>query len=515
MRRNQREGMSPFAIGLIVLVAAIAITYLGFTKSIPFRHHYEIHAVFRTANNVKKNSPVRIAGVNVGKVTSVEHLASDHNAARVTMRIDKKGLPIHKDATVQVRPRIFLEGNFFVDLRPGSPSAPAMGDGDTIPVNQTSSPVQIDQILGVLQTDTRKDLRTVLDELSRGLSGQGGAGFNRSIPYWKDAYERGAIVSDASLGILRHDLSGYIKNAGATAEALDRNDVQLKSLITDFNTTAHAFAARDDDLSAAIGELPRTLRAGEPALDALNASFPPLRRFIRDFRPGVRSSGPALDASIPFAQQLRLAVQPSELRGLVHDLRPTVPALTHLQRSTIPLYEQVRAASSCQNEVILPWTHDKIDDPAFPTDRSVYQESTKPLGGLAGESRSGDANGQWFRVLVSPGNYAYPLGTDNVFLTGSPIQGVNPPPPAQRYPRPYKPDVPCETQQAPDLHSDPLAAPTGHKVNLASPVVQAGVNKATAKAVTWLRQTLKREGGSAARMKVSSTPLKSLAGLGK
>jgi phospholipid/cholesterol/gamma-HCH transport system substrate-binding protein len=515
MRRNHRPGPSPFTIGALVLVGVVAATYLGFTKSIPFRHHYEIHAVFRTANNVKPNSPVRIAGVNVGKVTSVDRLPSDRNAARVTMRIDKKGLPIHKDATLQVRPRIFLEGNFFVDLHPGSPSAPTIGDGDTLPVNQTSAPVQIDQILGTLQTDTRKDLRTLLDQLSSGLSGQGGAGFNRSIPYWKDAYERGAIASDATLGRLEHDLSGYIKNAGATAEALDRNDVQLKSLITDFNTTARAFAINDTDLSNAIAELPRTLRAGEPALASLNAAFPPLRRFIKDFRPGVRSSGPALEASIPFAQQLRLAVQPSELRGLVHDLRPTVPALTHLQRSTLPLYEQVRAASSCQNEVILPWTHDKIEDDAFPTDRKVFEESTKPLGGLAGESRSGDANGQWFRVLVAPANYAYPLGTDNFFLTGSPLQGVNPAPPAQRYPRPYRPDVPCETQQAPDLHSNPLAAPKGYKANLDSPQVKAGVSAATAKAVTWLRGALKREGGSASKIKVSGTPLKSLAGIGK
>jgi phospholipid/cholesterol/gamma-HCH transport system substrate-binding protein len=514
MRRNHKTGLSPFTVGALVLVGLVVATYLGFTKSIPFRHHYEIHAVFRTANNVKPNSPVRIAGVNVGKVTAVKRIASDRNAADVTMRIDKKGMPIHKDATLQVRPRIFLEGNFFVDLHPGSPSAPALGDGDTIPVNQTSAPVQIDQILGALQTDTRKDLRRLLDELSTGLGGQGGAGFNRSIPYWRNAYERGAIASDATLGLLEHDLSGYIKNAGATSEALDRNDVQLKSLITDFNTTARAFAARSNDLSAAIAELPRTLRAGRPALASLNAAFPPLRRFIRDFRPGVRSSGPALEASIPFAQQLRLAVQPSELRGLVADLRPTVPALTRLQKATLPLYEQVRAASSCQNSVILPWSHDQIHDSDFPTDRKVFEESTKPLGGLAGESRSGDANGQWFRVLVAPANYAYPLGS-NFFLTGEPLKGVNPPPPANRYPRPYKPDVPCETQQAPDLRSNPLDPPTPTKINLNSPQVKAGVADATAKAVTWLRKTLAREGGSAAKLKVSSTPLTSLAGLGK
>jgi ABC-type transporter Mla subunit MlaD len=88
MRRRRSSGPSNFTIGAVVLIAAVILTYLGFTKSIPFRHHYEIHAVFRTANNIKPNSFVRIAGVNVGKVTAVDRLPSDKNAARVTMRID-------------------------------------------------------------------------------------------------------------------------------------------------------------------------------------------------------------------------------------------------------------------------------------------------------------------------------------------------------------------------------------------------------------------------------------------
>jgi len=49
----------------------------------------------------------------------------------------------------------------------------------------------------------------------------------------------------------------------------------------------------------------------------------------------------------------------------------------------IELYEQVRAAASCQNEQILPWTKDTIEDPVFPAVGPVYVESTKPLSGLA------------------------------------------------------------------------------------------------------------------------------------
>ena len=98
-------------------------TYLGFTKDIPFTHDFRVKAVFTQANSIRKNSPVRIAGVNVGKVKKIEREPGT-TAAIVTMEIQDKGLPIHTDATMKIRPRIFLEGNFFVDVKPGTPSAP-------------------------------------------------------------------------------------------------------------------------------------------------------------------------------------------------------------------------------------------------------------------------------------------------------------------------------------------------------------------------------------------------------
>ena len=505
MRRNQRREMSNFKAGALALVIIVIGTYLGFTKSIPFRHHYTIKAVFASANNIKPNSPVRIAGINVGKVTDVEPVHPGEQASVVSMRIDNKGLPIHKDATLYIRPRIFLEGNFFVDLHPGSPSQPTVSDGDTLPINQGHAPVQLDQILTSLQTNTRSDLKKLLKGLGKGLAGQGGAGFNRSIHYWAQAYKGSAIVNDATLGLFEHDLSNYIKNAGTTAAALDRNPAALKNLITDFNTTAAALAAKDRALGQAIHELPRTLHAGLPALSALNASFPPLRRFIKDFRPAVRSSGPALKASTPFITQARLLVRNSELRGLVHDLKPAVPPLTSLNQVSVPLYDQVRPAASCNNEVIIPWSHDKISDATFPTNLQVYQEATKPLGGLAGESRSGDANGQWFRVLLSGGNYAYPMGTNGFFLTTAPIEGVNPPIPADYPYLPLKPDVPCETQQSPDLRTVPGPAPAGRRANLGTPALQAAYAKIQAKAVSWLQGVVKHQ-GDLGKLRVSSVP---------
>ena len=60
---------------------------------------------------------------------------------------------------MKIRPRIFLEGNFFVDVTPGTPSAPTIDDGDTIPITQTATPVQLDQVLSALQSDTRTSLQ--------------------------------------------------------------------------------------------------------------------------------------------------------------------------------------------------------------------------------------------------------------------------------------------------------------------------------------------------------------------
>ena len=82
MPRKDRDGASAFAVGLIVLVVVVVVTYFGFTKHIPFTHGFRVKAVFQSANSIRPNSPVRIAGVNVGKVTSIERHAGHRRGDR-------------------------------------------------------------------------------------------------------------------------------------------------------------------------------------------------------------------------------------------------------------------------------------------------------------------------------------------------------------------------------------------------------------------------------------------------
>ena len=133
-KKRRRKGMSLFAAGAIGIVAIVVFSYAAYTKfANPFANQYTVHAIFSNANGLQADSLVRIAGVNVGKVTGVSTepgcktattTATACNTADVTMEIDGNGLPIHRDATFAIRPRIFLEGNFFVDVSPGTPNAP-------------------------------------------------------------------------------------------------------------------------------------------------------------------------------------------------------------------------------------------------------------------------------------------------------------------------------------------------------------------------------------------------------
>jgi phospholipid/cholesterol/gamma-HCH transport system substrate-binding protein len=132
-RRGPR-GLSRTAVGAIAVALILIGTYLAFTKELPFTGAgYEAKAVFENAATLRETAPVRIAGVNVGEVTAVE---PNGNATEVTFTVDDEGLPLHTDATLEIRPRLFLEGNFFIDTDPGSPNAPELEDGGTIPVTQ-------------------------------------------------------------------------------------------------------------------------------------------------------------------------------------------------------------------------------------------------------------------------------------------------------------------------------------------------------------------------------------------
>ena len=236
------------------------------------------------------------------------------------------------------------------------------------------------------------------------------------------------------------------------AGAIDTHPQNLESLVTNFNTTANAFARENIALENTLVQLPRTLGAAIPAFNALNAAFPPLRRLARTLIPGVKSTGPMVNASLPFITQLNLLVQPSELRGLTADLKPTIPALARLTLDTIPLMRnEVRPASSCVANLIYPWSQLTVPDQNFNSSngfppRKVYVEAVDYLPGLAGESRDFDANGPYVRILGTGGSLTYSLQPGMFGQALTKLDAVQPQVPPGGHTPPFMPNVPCETQ---------------------------------------------------------------------
>lgn len=451
----EKAGIKPLAAGLIFLVLTIVATYFAFSKANPFSQPYELNAVFENANEVKERSPVRIAGVEVGKVKRIEPYGD--GKAKVFMEIDEKGLPIKQDAQLKIRQRIFLEGNYFVDLQPGTPGAPERESGSTVPPAQTASPVQFGQVLTALQYDTREDLKTFLKEFSKGLEGKGSRGFNMAVKYWEEAYRNTAMSTRATLGQQPGDLGRVLRGQGKVFGALARDEESLKLLITSLNRLAGAFAREEQNLQATIPALRDVLRVGRPALLSLNTAFPTLRAFAREALPAARSSSTTLDVQIPFITQARRLVSRAELRGLVADLRPTVPDLARLNRNQTLSLEESRALGSCQLNVLLPFSRTPIPDPDFPehSGEPFFEEAPRSLVGLSGESRMHDANTPIFRVLAGGGGTTVTVQSetgDQLFSQlDLPIEGVRPIKPASR-PK-FRPNVPCETNEPPDLNA--------------------------------------------------------------
>jgi phospholipid/cholesterol/gamma-HCH transport system substrate-binding protein len=441
---RRSDGMSPFRAGVLALVLVGLFTYFGFTKANPFANPYEFKAVFNDVNNLKPKSPVRIAGVEVGKVLKVEPVTDGKGAAEVTMEVEDKGLPIKEDAELKIRPRIFLEGNFFVDLEPGSPSAKELDDGGTIPVTQTAAPVQWGDLLTALQSDTRADLQTFLREYSKGLDKGGAEGFNEAIRYWEPAYRYSSLANDATLGQdPNHDLQRVLRGQQKTFAAIAKDERSLKDLVTNFNVTAGAFAREDQALAASIPALQNTLKVGHPALESLDSALPSLRAFARDALPGVRSSDETLAASLPFITQARLLMSERELRGTARVLRQTIPDVVAFNRTSVPFLRENRALSACTNNVLVPFMGLEIPNPesgneAKNSDQPVRAQLQRGFPGLSGESRLSDGNNQFFHAgATAPGDRVRP----------------GPPPDGGSMPMTHRPDMPCENQELPNLHA--------------------------------------------------------------
>ena len=150
---------------------------------------------------------VRVAGVNVGTIGDVKR-EGDNAVVEIELEQD---IPLHVDARADMRPHTLFEGSSFIDLAPGSPSAKALEPGATIPIEQTSNYVTLDEALRVLRPEIR-------DNLARPRRGR-----REDAPRRGD--RRDPDEPEATRPQLMRDLRGPVRALqGAHREELQRRD---------------------------------------------------------------------------------------------------------------------------------------------------------------------------------------------------------------------------------------------------------------------------------------------------
>ena len=475
--RRRRPRLSNLQAAAIGVVAVLVVCYLVFGGSLPFTSSpFVLRATFTANTDLHIPSPVRIAGVQVGEVTGVDRIKGSPNAGIVVMQIDKNGLPIHANATADIRSRIFLEGNFYVDLEPGTPESPILGSGATLPASNTSGPVQLDRILSSLNSNARTNLQELVQGLGAALNtaptatqnasqdpavrGMTGAqALNYALDYSADAFKTSAIVNQALLGEQPQDLSGVVKGESEVFRGLAQSGAALPALVDNFEQTMAALAANQGDLSAAVAALPAVLRAANGADDSLRASFAPTQRFATALIPGIKQLPSTITAALPWMAQLTDLSSSSELGGLLHYLSPAVADTSSALTGTAGLISGASELAQCFTKVLVPTGNEKITvDPSPPNGLSVYEQLFQSAVGLDSASQNFDGNGHYLRATVGGGSDSLqtaPLHGSGPLYGNAvlPVAGTFPAFPTAGASPAVNGNVPCYTQTAPDLNS--------------------------------------------------------------
>ncbi|HET7443579.1 MAG TPA: MlaD family protein [Solirubrobacterales bacterium] len=460
-------------IAIIFIVIFTVGPYLAFTGHVPFTSYgYEVNATFTNSANIALNSPVRIAGVDVGKVVSSER---DGDATKVTFTVDGSGRPIHDDAFAAIRPRIFLEGNFFIELDPGSPSAPELDSGGTIPVSRTSTAVQLDEVLTALQSPVRADLSRLLESYGKALNGKpsaaddetqlpevkgktGGEALNGAFKYGGDAGRYSAQVTNALLGTEAQDLQRLIAGSERTFSAFASNQSALQGLIDNFNVFTGALATQSANLSTTIHLLAPTLKVGTTSLVSLNRTLPPLRTWAIEFTPAVAELPQLISSGEPWLEQVRPFLSGKEGGGLAKLLAESTPGLAGAaQAGNEVALPQLNQLSLCTSKVFVPAGNQVIND-RFSTGDPSYREFFYLLSDLAGAGQNFDGNGPYVRaqagggsVLVGEPNPKGNLSTDKIQYAHTIANPLGNQPQLGARPA-FKPDVRCYTNAVPNVN---------------------------------------------------------------
>jgi virulence factor Mce-like protein len=327
----------------IVAVAAVTVLLVILTSG---GSSYTVYADLQDAGGLLTHSTVKVAGIPAGTVSDIK-ITKGYTAV-ATLSLDSSAAPIGAGATIQVRPTDLL-GEHYAALDPGDLRRP-LPSGSTIPLAQTSEPVELDNVLNMLDPGTRSRLRILINEAGVGLLGRG-ADLNKLLstmpPTLGQANAMLAQVASENTA-LRH----LIAQGNDVTAAINGHHDQLAQLVSQASGALGVVAAQRAQLGATIANAPSGLTALTNTLDRLNSASSSLRPAAADIQRLATPLATTLQALPSFANsaQSTLAeatnVAPALVRlgqqatAPVARLRPTSQSLTSvLFQAVRPLKE--------------------------------------------------------------------------------------------------------------------------------------------------------------------------------
>ena len=234
-------GFTLSCIGLVIFV------WTQFGGTVPFAPQgYRVHALFRETGLLVPGADVRIAGVNVGRVTAVANRGVD---SLVTIDINHQFVPIPRGTRAILRQKTLL-GEAYVQLSAGHGRGPKLPDGGTIPQSQISSTQQLDQVLGAFGKPTQQDLQAFLAGSAAALAGRGedlNNAFGNLDPALADLNVIVGVI-DGEQG----DMQQLLRSGATVFTTLGQRSADLRSLITAGDQVMSATAARNAALTATV-----------------------------------------------------------------------------------------------------------------------------------------------------------------------------------------------------------------------------------------------------------------------
>lgn len=281
---------------------------------------YTVEAELRTAQAVVpgQGQTVNIAGVKVGDVGSVR---LEDGRAVVEMKIRREHAPIHRDATILLRPKTPLK-DMYLALDPGTEAAGEVPEDGRIAVAGTLPDVNFDQILAQLDTDVRAYLRILVNSGGQALSGDAPAQLRQTLKRFEPTTRDTERIT-AQLIDRRRNIQRVIHNFQELATELGASDDELAAFVDSANANLAAIARQDVRLREALGLLPGTIRQSTETLRGVDALAANLGPALRDLRPGARALAPSLRATRPFLRRTTPVIR-TQLRPFARDVRPTV-----------------------------------------------------------------------------------------------------------------------------------------------------------------------------------------------